>query len=114
MTAPLKTEAAGTLAEKNPNRPVITLDTPIVRGSTEITEVTLRKPVSGELRGVSLTDLLQMDVLALRKVLPRITTPTLTDHDIGLMDPADLVQMATEVAGFLLPKSAKVDASLVA
>ncbi|WP_240051881.1 phage tail assembly protein [Pseudomonas arsenicoxydans] len=114
MTAPLKTDVAATPAEKNPNRPVITLDTPIVRGSTEITEVTLRKPVSGELRGVSLTDLLQMDVLALRKVLPRITTPTLTDHDIGLMDPADLVQMATEVAGFLLPKSAKVDASLVA
>ncbi|MFJ7107782.1 phage tail assembly protein [Pseudomonas sp. NPDC098740] len=114
MTAPIKTDAADTPAEKNPNRPVITLDTPIIRGSTEITEVTLRKPVSGELRGVSLTDLLQMDVLALRKVLPRITTPTLTDHDIGLMDPADLVQMATEVAGFLLPKSAKVDASLVA
>lgn len=114
MSISQKNEAADAPVEKNPNRPVITLDTPIVRGSTEITEVTLRKPVSGELRGVSLTDLLQMDVLALRKVLPRITTPTLTDHDIGQMDPADLVQMATEVAGFLLPKSAKVDASLVA
>lgn len=114
MTTTKNTGAADTPAEKNPNRPVITLDTPIVRGSTEITEVTLRKPVSGELRGVSLTDLLQMDVLALRKVLPRITTPILTDHEIGLMDPADLVQMATEVAGFLLPKSAKADASLVA
>ncbi|MCD9118334.1 phage tail assembly protein [Pseudomonas bijieensis] len=114
MKTPEKNEAAAVTVEKNPNRPVITLDTPIVRGSTEITEVTLRKPVSGELRGVTLTDLLQMDVLALRKVLPRITTPTLNDHEIGNMDPADLVQMATEVAGFLLPKSAKVDASLVA
>lgn len=114
MKTPEKNEAAPVTAEKKPNRPVITLDTPIVRGSTEITEVTLRKPVSGELRGVTLTDLLQMDVLALRKVLPRITTPTLNDHEIGNMDPADLVQMATEVAGFLLPKSAKVDASLVA
>jgi hypothetical protein len=114
MTTTKKNDVAEAPAEKNPNRPVITLDTPIVRGSTEITEVTLRKPVSGELRGVSLTDLLQMDVLALRKVLPRITAPSLTDHEIGQMDPADLVQMATEVAGFLLPRSAKVDASLVA
>lgn len=114
MKTPEKDETVTAIVDKNPNRPVITLDTPIVRGSTEITEVTLRKPVSGELRGVTLTDLLQMDVLALRKVLPRITTPTLNDHEIGNMDPADLVQMATEVAGFLLPKSAKVDASLVA
>lgn len=115
MTTPKSnTETSSTPVEKNPNRPVITLDTPIVRGSGEITEVTLRKPASGELRGVSLSDLLQMDVLALRKVLPRITTPTLTDHEIGMLDPADLVQMATEVAGFLLPKSAKVEASLVA
>ncbi len=102
------------LQEKNPNVEIVTLDTPITRGEEEITSVSLRKPMSGELRGVSLADLLQMDVLALRKVLPRITSPALTDHELGRMDPADLVQMATAVTGFLLPKSAKVDASLVA
>lgn len=101
-----------TVVEPNPNN--VILDTPIKRGTSDITEVTLRKPMAGELRGVTLTDLLQMDFLALRKVLPRITTPTLTEHEIGQMDPADLVQMASLVTGFLLPKSAKVDASLVA
>ncbi|KQZ94553.1 phage tail assembly protein [Pseudomonas sp. Root562] len=100
--------------EKNPNVEIVTLDTPITRGEEEITSVSLRKPMSGELRGVSLADLLQMDVIALRKVLPRITSPALTDHELGRMDPADLVQMATAVTGFLLPKSAKTDASLVA
>ncbi|WP_448647204.1 phage tail assembly protein [Pseudomonas mohnii] len=100
--------------QKNPNVEVITLDTPIKRGTEQLTSVSLRKPMSGELRGVSLADLLQMDVLALRKVLPRITIPALTDHELGQMDPADLVQMATVVTGFLLPKSAKTDASLVA
>ncbi len=97
-----------------PNPNTIILDSPIKRGSSEISEVTLRKPMAGELRGVTLTDLLQMDVLALRKVLPRITNPTLTEHEIGQMDPADLVQLASLVTGFLLPKSAKADASLVA
>jgi uncharacterized protein with PhoU and TrkA domain len=100
--------------EKNPNVEIVTLDTPITRGEEEITSVSLRKPMSGELRGVSLADLLQMDVIALRKVLPRITSPALTDHELGRMDPADLVQMATAVTSFLLPKSAKTDASLVA
>ena len=75
--------------------------------------VTLRKPMSGELRGVTLVDLVQMDVLALRKVLPRISTPSLTDHEIGTMDPADLMACGVAVSGFLLQKSAK-EAALVA
>ena len=71
----------------------------------------MRKPQSGELRGVTLTDLLQMDVNALAMVLPRITMPTLTKNDVLTMDPADLTQMGTEVAGFLVPKAHKVDTS---
>lgn len=90
----------------------ITLDTPIQRGEQTITVLELRKPMAGELRGCSLIELMQMDVLALRKVLPRITAPALTDHEIGLLDPADLVQLGSEVAGFLLPKSLKAEASL--
>ena len=89
----------------------VELDTPIVRGEHSITSVTLRKPMAGELRGVSLIELMQMDVLALRKVLPRITNPTLTDIEIGRMDPADLVQCGVAVSGFLLQKSAKAEAS---
>ena len=35
----------------------IPLDTPIARGETQITELQLRKPASGELRGLSLSAL---------------------------------------------------------
>ena len=98
----------------NPNQAVVTLDTPIERGTTTITDVTLRKPMSGELRGVALTDLLNLEVNALRKVLPRITTPMLTDVEVGRMDPADLVELGTTVAGFLLRKSVKAEAFLTA
>lgn len=98
---------------KNPNEAVITLETPLVRGTTTITEVTLRKPISGELRGVTLLDLAQMDVLALRKVLPRISTPTLTDAEVGRLDPADLMQCGVAVSSFLLTKAAR-EGSLVA
>ncbi|HCA23116.1 MAG TPA: phage tail assembly protein [Pseudomonas sp.] len=89
------------------NSQLIELDEPIKRGTTEITEVTLRKPVSGELRGVSLMELANMDVLALRKVLPRISSPSLTDVEVGRMDPADLMQCGVAVASFLLTKKAR-------
>lgn len=85
----------------------ITLETPIKRGETSIETVEVRKPVSGELRGCNLTDLLQMDVVALTKLLPRITTPSLTEQEIGRMDPADMLQMGTEVSSFLLPNRMK-------
>lgn len=86
---------------------IITLDQPIKRGDSEITSIELRKPASGELRGLNLTDLLQMDVAALQRVLPRISTPMLTEAEVGALDPADLLQMGTTVASFLLPKAAQ-------
>lgn len=90
-------------AEKNPN--TVTLDTPLKRGEQTITEVTLRKPSSGELRGTSLSALVNLDVDSMAKVLPRITTPTLTEQDVYKLDAADLVQIGGKFAGFLLPKA---------
>ncbi|MFP3187033.1 MAG: phage tail assembly protein [Paraburkholderia sp.] len=92
-------------AAKDPN--THTLDTPIVRGKQTITEITLRKPSAGELRGTSLSDLVNLDVAALQKVLPRISTPTLTEMDVAAIDPADLVQLGGMFAGFLMPKAMK-------
>ncbi|WLG55494.1 phage tail assembly protein [Pseudomonas extremorientalis] len=92
----------------------VTLDTPIRRGTTSIESITLRKPNSGELRGVSLVELLQMDVSSLIKVLPRISSPSVTAIEVAGMDPADLLALSSKISGFLLQKSAKTDASLVA
>lgn len=92
----------------------VSLDTPIRRGTSTIDSITLRKPNSGELRGVSLSELLQMDVNSLVKVIPRISSPTLTAVEVTSMDPADLFALGTKVSGFLLQKSMKTDASLVA
>ncbi|WVM93482.1 phage tail assembly protein [Halopseudomonas pachastrellae] len=102
-----KAEAQAQPATTYGNSELIELDEPIKRGTTEITEVTLRKPVSGELRGVSLMELAQMDVQALRKVLPRISSPSLTDVEVARMDPADLMQCGVAVASFLLTKKAR-------
>lgn len=87
----------------------ITLDTPLKRGEQLIEKVTLRKPMSGELRGLSLNDILQNDVLSLQKVIPRISTPMLTEQDVANLDPADLMQMGSKISYFLVPKAMKLD-----
>lgn len=93
---------------KNPNvTDPIELDEPLKRGEQTIDSITLRKPKSGELRGVSLADVLQMQTDALITLIPRLSSPSLTAAEVRQMDPADLVQCGGEIAGFLLTKRAK-------
>ncbi|MEQ4541148.1 MAG: phage tail assembly protein [Billgrantia sp.] len=87
----------------------VELDTPLTRGSQTVTHVTVRKPLSGALRGVTLTDVMNLDVQALTRVLPRITEPALTEAEVRNMDPADLVQLGSEVANFLVPKKHRME-----
>src|SRR3546814_14664371 len=87
----------------------VTLDAPIQRGKETIAFIQLRKPRSGELRGLSLVDLGQLKVDALTKLLPRITVPTLTEAEVGNMEPADLLACGAEIGSFLLQKSQRTD-----
>lgn len=83
----------------------ILLETPIRRGEQTIEELTLRKPVAGELRGVALSDVMRADVSALHVLLPRITSPTLTTQDVSNLDLVDLGNIAGEVMGFFMPRA---------
>lgn len=85
----------------------VTLDVPLMIGEQKIETVQVRKPASGELRGLTMMALSQLDYAALETLLPRITTPRLSKQDIGNLDPADFMQLGGEVMDFLLPKSAK-------
>ncbi len=89
------------------NESTVVLETPLVRGETEITQVELIKPNAGALRGVRLADLAGSDVDSLITVLPRITQPSLTKSECTSLDPADLIALAGKVIGFLSPKSAE-------
>lgn len=90
-----------------PTVSTVTLDTPIISGDISITQVQVRKPLAGELRGLSLSALLNLDYAALETLLPRITIPTLHKAQIIAMDPSDFTQLGSEVMDFLLPKGAK-------
>ncbi|CAI0972378.1 Phage tail protein E [Serratia proteamaculans] len=99
----MKNETTVTATE-NPN--VVKLDTPVKRGDTTITTVTLIKPNTGTLRGVGLASLANSEVDALIKVLPRMTYPALTESEVTALELPDLVALAGKVIGFLAPSSA--------
>lgn len=81
----------------------ITLIAPIPRkGQDDVKSVLLRKPTAGELRGAKVTDILQMDVNALIKVLPRITSPALLPDEVAGLDPADFLSLAGQLVGFFV------------
>jgi len=85
---------------------IVTLDTPIKRGETTITDVQVMKPNAGALRGVGLAAIANADVDALLVVLPRVTVPNLTKEECGRLELPDLVALAGKVVGFLSPNSA--------
>lgn len=86
---------------------VVKLETPLQRGKSLVKEITIRKPMAGGLRGVSIVDVMNLDVAALSKVLPRITAPALTEAELKTMDIVDLIQLGTALNGFLTPKKYK-------
>ncbi|BBG60486.1 MULTISPECIES: phage tail assembly protein [Providencia] len=91
------------------NQITVVLDEPLTRGETTISEIVVRKPNSGALRGVRLAALIEMDVDSAMLVLPRVTTPALTKSEILMMNPADMMSLTKELVLFLLPKSVTTD-----
>lgn len=71
------------------------------------TEITVRKPGAGEMRGLTLMGLSQLDYNQLERLAPRITNPRLDKQVFAALDPADLMQFGGEVMDFLLPTAAK-------
>lgn len=90
-----------TAMNESENPHIVTLDSPVQRGEQKIEKVTVAKPNAGTLRGVSLASLAQSDVDALIKVLPRMTSPALTEHEVARLDACDLLSFAGKVIGFV-------------
>ena len=106
----MQTEENTTATPADKTTTVVELDYPITSaGDKRITSVIVRKPSSGSLRTLALTDLLRLQTEAIRTILPRVTEPMLHKQDLDKIDPADLVQLGTAVVGFLVPKADRPD-----
>ncbi len=105
MSKSTDTNKATTPAITDANVTTVTLETPIMRGTDEIGSIDIRKPKTGALRGLNLADLLKIDVDSVIKLVPRISSPNLAEHEVANLDPDDFVQVSTAVMGFFVPKS---------
>lgn len=76
----------------------VELKKPLKRGDIEITEINLREPETGSLRGLEMFSILRMDVNTHRQLVPRISDITANEFD--MLKPSDLVAVQTEVVGF--------------
>jgi hypothetical protein len=87
---------------------LITLSAAIKRNSgEEITEVTITDTMKqvGALRGLKLYDVMTSDVNSLITLLPRVTSPRLTEVELSTMNIQDFSLLAAGVADFLAPSS---------
>lgn len=90
----------------------VDLEQPIVRGETKITKILLQKPKGGALRGTSMNDVLNSDVNTMFKVIPRISSPSLTEAELNEMEADDLTSLCGAVVDFFLGKTKRASLGL--
>lgn len=78
----------------------ITLGSPITMGEKNVSEISLREPTAGELRGVKLLDLMQFEYSGFEALLPRITTPALSPGQVAALKPKDYLKLCAGVVAF--------------
>lgn len=85
----------------------VTLSTPIIMGETEIKKLTLRKPAAGELRGLSLQEIMTSEVSAFLTIIPRICDPVLNAEQVNDLEVEDFTEIAGTIRGFFMTKAEK-------
>lgn len=80
----------------------VTLKQGIIRGDNRITEITVRKPLTKQLRGTNVVDLMKMSIDEWCVVLPRVTTPKVDKVDFATMPAADLVTLASTALNLMI------------
>ena len=83
----------------------ITLHVPVTDNGEKISAITLARPNSGQLRGLKLLDLAQMDVNQVTRLLPRISRPRLSPEAVAYLDPVDLMNLSAAVSGFFFTQN---------
>ena len=94
------TEASAPAAA--PKMESLRLTTAIQRGEQSITQLALRKPKAGELRGLSMQELMNARISAVLDILPRITTPPITQQEADNMEVEDVANASGIIIGFFM------------
>lgn len=108
-----KESAAAPTSQENPapardETATVTLNWPIKRGDTEITSLTLRQPLGGDLRKLNSAQIVNGDTDEIFKLLPRISNPPIIASDLDAMPGMDVMEIVGTVIGFFLTPAQKL------
>lgn len=76
------------------------LTKPLIFGETTITELSLRRPTAGDLRGIKMQAIGELEVDTILKLAQRLSTTPLAPTTLDDLDSADLLALGAEIAGF--------------
>ncbi|MDR7101452.1 phage tail assembly protein [Croceicoccus sp. BE223] len=100
-------DAPATETTGKPRPYTITLAEPIEREGGNVTALALRKPKAGELRGLSISNLVNSDAGSIITVLPRICDPFITEAEAGNLSAEDFAEVAGTIVGFFMSAAQK-------
>ncbi|MEM7270752.1 MAG: phage tail assembly protein [Pseudomonadota bacterium] len=72
----------------------VTLPQPIKVNGKTVKFIKLAEPTAGQMRGLMLSNVLQMETGTIIKLAPRITTPVLTEADVAALSPRNFAAVA--------------------
>lgn len=87
----------------------LVLETPLKRGDDEIAELKFRRPTSGDLRGISIAKLGQLDYDEIRRLLPRIAVTPIIAEEVDKIDTADMIEIGNLLTDFLFTKKRQAE-----
>ena len=88
----------------------VTLAQGILRGENRITDITVRKPLTKQLRGVSISRLIEMNADDWQIVQPRVTTPKVDKVDFSQMTVTDFTKLCSTAAELMFEDAEEIDA----
>ncbi len=88
------------MAEKN--KKTVSFDPPIKIGEEEYKKIEVRTPNAGELRGISITSLLNFEAGALITALSRVSNPSFSEMELDQMPANGLIALGTPMVEILL------------
>jgi hypothetical protein len=100
-------DAQAEMPERKTVIETITLEEPICRDGGKVTELRLRKPRGGDLRGMKVGELMNGDVNTIIAVLPRISDPFITEAEAADLSAEDMAEIAGTLRGFFMTAAQK-------
>ena len=81
----------------------VPLSAPLAFGKTEISEISLRTPTAGDLRGIKLQDIVDLDVNTILTVTKRLSVTEFAPATLNGLAMPDLASLAGAIADFFNP-----------